>query len=179
MLKRLSRALALPLLDTGLLLAGLHYIKEYWEHNHRFIVGGEYPLELVWTAFPLYTLTWIISMYLTGGYDRPTRIANLLKGIAIGTVVILVGYSLVDESVRFSRAIIILGFFWAALVVPLSRMFLQNVFGARLIAVGQYNRRVLIVGSVAEASRVEGLVKQTNNRISYLAFGSPHRPKGK
>lgn len=171
--KRVIDVLALPLLDAGVLLAGLYYIKEYWEHNHRFVAGGEYPPELVWTAFPLYAFAWIISMYLTGGYERPTRLLNLLKGIGIGTIVILVGYSLVEEIYRFSRAIIILGFFWAALAIPLVRWVLQKAAGLRLMSLGQEDRRVLILGSLQEAGRVEQLIKQTAGQIAYLGFVSP------
>lgn len=171
--KRVLDVLALPLLDAAMLLAGLHYIKEYWEHNHRFVVGGEYPLALVWTAFPLYALAWIACMYLSGGYERPTRFINLLKGILVGSLVILVGYSLVEESLRFSRAIIILGSFWAALAVPLSRWALQKTAGLKLISNSRDNRRILLVGSPGEALRVEQLIKQTSAGIDYLGFVAP------
>ncbi len=172
-LKRILNALALPLMDALLMLGGLHYIKEYWEQNNRFIIGGEYPAELVWTAFPLYALAWIVALFLYGGYEKPARVANLLKAIAIGSVVILVGYSLVDESYRFSRAITLLGSVWAALIVPLSRALIQKLSGLRLLAGARQKKRVLIVGSPTEAGRVEELVKQSAGEIEYLAFVAP------
>ncbi len=171
--RRIVGVIALPLLDAAVLLAGLYYIKEYWEHNHRFVVGGEYPPELVWTAFTLYALAWITSLYLIGGYERPTRFINILKGIAMGSLVILVGYSLVEESYRFSRAIIILGSFWAALAIPLTRWILEKTTGTKFISVTRDSRRILLVGSPAEARRVEQLVKQTRSEIAYLGFVAP------
>lgn len=173
LVKRFVNALAIPALDMGVLLLGLHFLKEYWEHNHRFVVGGEYPISLIWTAFPLYALAWIAGIYINGGYEKPTRVFNILKGIVIGSVVILVGYSLVPEQFRFSRAIILLGSVWAVFSIPILRLLLQRLSGRRLISINQQNRRILIVGNKAEASRVEGLIKQTSDRISYLGFIAP------
>lgn len=173
LIKRVVSAVAIPLLDAGILLVGLHYLKEYWEHNHRFVVGGEYPNELIWTAFPLYALAWITGIYLNGGYEKPTRIYNILKGVVIGSIVILVGYSLVPEAYRFSRAIILLGSVWAVFSIPIVRWLLQKAIGQRLIAINQENRRILILGKPDEAERVEQLIKQTTGRIAYLGFITP------
>ena len=172
-IKRIFYYLSVPLVDAGILILGLHYIKEYWEHNHRFVVGGEYSLQLIWTAFPLYTAAWLISIFLSGGYERPARLVNLLKGIFTGTLIILVGYSLVDESYRFSRAIIILGFFWALLAVPAWRWILQKILGIQLLAASDKDRRVLVVGEEDEANRVAQLVRQSHAEIAYLAYISP------
>lgn len=172
--KRIVSALSLPVLDAGVFLAGLYYIKEYWEHNHRFIVGGEYPQELVWTAFPLYALAWITGIFISGGYEKPTRIVNLIKGVVIGSVAILVGYSLVSEEYRFSRAIILLGSVWAMFATPLLRVLIQRIFKTPLISITQENKRILIVGTPSEAARVEQLIKQTSGRLAYLAFVSPN-----
>ncbi len=171
--KRFVNALFLPVLDFSLLLGGLFYIKEYWEHNHRFIVGGEYSQNLIWTAFPLYALAWVLSLLVNGGYTKPTRLVKLFKGIFAGTVLILVIYSLVPEEFRFSRAIILLGSVWAAISIPLSRLLLQKL-GKNLLVAHQQQKRIFIVGSVAEAERVEQLAKQTTPNISYLSFVSPN-----
>lgn len=175
--RRIIGILAIPALDIAILLLGLHYLKEYWEHNHRFVVGGQYPPELVWVAFPLYSLAWVLGIYLNGGYEKPTRVVNILKGVLIGSIVILVGYSLVAEKYRFSRAIILLGSVWAVFAIPFLRILLQKISGQRLISINQENRRILIVGSPAEAARVELLIKQTIGRIAYLAFVTPKNEK--
>ena len=172
-LKRIVRYLSVPVLDAGILLTGLYYIKEYWEHNHRFIVGGEYPSQLIWTAFPLYTAAWLLSIFLSGGYERPAKLGNLLKGVVTGTLIILVGYSLVDESYRFSRAIIILGFFWALIAMPVWRWLAQRLTGIKLLASADKHRRLVIVGEEVEAQRVTQLVRQSSFEIAYLAYVSP------
>lgn len=169
-IRRIFRYLSVPVTDAAVLLTGLYYIKEYWEHNHRFVVGGEYSTELIWTAFPLYTAAWLISIFISGGYERPAKIGNLLKGVLTGTLIILVGYSLVDEAYRFSRAIIILGFFWALIATPFWRWLVQRVIKIKLLASADKHRRLVVVGEEEEAERVARLVRQSNVEIAYLAY---------
>ena len=173
LVKRFISNIALPVLDAGILILGLYYIKEYWEHNHRFVVGGEYSPELIKIAFPLYALGWIGGMFLNGGYEKPTRIPQLLKGIFLGSVAIIVVYSLVSEEYRFSRAILLLGAVWASVSIPLSRLLIQRASGVKLLINHVSNKRTLIVGSQEEALRVEHMVKQASSSISYIGFVAP------
>lgn len=179
LVKRFVSAISLPLLDAGILILGLYYIKEYWEHNHRFVVGGEYSLELIRVAFPLYALGWIAGIFLNGGYERPTKVSQLLNGVFTGSVGILVVYSLLSEEYRFSRAILLLGAVWATFSVPLIRMLIQKLSGIKLLVTASINKRVLIVGSEDEATRVEQLIKQANSSISYVAYVNPPDSKHK
>ena len=173
LIKRFVSALALPLLDSGILILGLYYIKEYWEHNHRFVVGGEYSLELIRVAFPLYALGWIAGIFLNGGYEKPAKISQVIKGVFVGSIAILVAYSLLSEEFRFSRAILLLGAIWASFSIPLVRFAIQKITGQKLLVSSDSSKRVLIVGLEDEAQRVEQLIKQANNSISYVAFVNP------
>lgn len=173
LLKRFVSALALPLLDSGILIAGLYYIKEYWEHNHRFVVGGEYSLELIKIAFPLYALGWIGGIFVQGGYEKPAKISQVIKGVFVGSIAILVAYSLLSEEYRFSRAILLLGAVWASFSIPLIRFAIQKITGQNLLIGADISKRVLIVGLEDEAKRVEQLIKQANNSISYVAYVNP------
>lgn len=171
--KRFGRALAIPAVDALVLLGGLFYIKEYWEANHRFIQGGEYPTELIAVAFPLYTLSWILGVYFNNGYQRPTKPANIIRGVFIGSIVILVGYSLVSETYRFSRAIIVLCSVWAVIALLLWRWLFQKLSKQKLISTTTQDKRILIVGYEEEATRVESLVEQSLGKLAYKGFVSP------
>jgi hypothetical protein len=173
LVKRLINAIALPLMDATILITGLYYIKEYWEHNHRFVVGGEYSFDLLKIAFPLYALGWIAGIFVNGGYDKPTRASQLLRGIFIGSIILLVGYSLVSEEYRFSRAILLLGAVWAALSIPLSRIILQKITGLKLLVNNDPNKRVIVIGKQDEAQRVESMIKQAGGQLAYVSFVSP------
>ncbi len=54
-------------------------------------------------------MIWIISIWFNRGYSKNIKIKNLLKGISIGTVIILFIYALLPENLRFSRALILFG----------------------------------------------------------------------
>ncbi len=171
--RRLWERLWLPLSDAALLLAGLLYIKWYWENNHRFISGGAYPDSLVQIAFPLYVLAWLAGLYSQGGYDRNQRLGALFKGVAFGTIAILVVYSLVPEEYRFSRAIIMLGAVWAALIIPLWRYLLSRSIKPGLLAGPQREKRLAIIGEEAEARRVQQLLESSGEKAGFVAWVSP------
>lgn len=169
-LNRLFKQIAAPLFDAAWLAAGLFYIKDYWEDNHRFIQGGEYPSELVLIAFPAYILLWLLGLFLSGGYDKPTKASQIFKGVLYGSIAILVGYSLLPESLRFSRAIIILGAFWAALILPFWRFAFQRFFKLPLFNSTNENKRVLVVGDVKELERVKRLMADSGAPNIFTGF---------
>nr|MDQ3049131.1 glycosyltransferase family 2 protein [Bacteroidota bacterium] len=110
---RFLKSIALPAFDFSLIMAGLLFIKEYYEKNIKFIEGGSYSFALISIAFPSYILIWMFTVYLSGGYDKPVRLFRILRGILVGTGIILIGYSLLPEAYRFSRALILFGMGWA------------------------------------------------------------------
>ncbi len=177
--RRLLERIARPLVDAALLAAGLFYIKSYWEDNHRFIAGGEYPEELGQIAFPAYIAIWLAAIFISGGYDKNLKLSQLIRGIAIGTVTILVAYSLLPEAWRFSRAIIILGAGWATLILPLWRLLYGKVKGRKVFASAQSDKRILLVGGAEELSRVNRLVKESQSRISYCGWVSVEQTSNK
>ena len=168
--RRLLERIAKPLVDAAFLAGGLLYIEDYWENNHRFIAGGEYPDELSQIAFPIYILTWLGSVFISGGYDKNLKLSQLIRGIAVGTVAILVAYSLLPEAWRFSRAIIILGAAWAMLILPIWRVLFGKMRGRKVFASAQSDKRILLVGGAAELERVDRLVKESQARISYCGW---------
>jgi GT2 family glycosyltransferase len=170
---RFIKGLWMPLLDSSLLTAGLFYIKNYWENNHRFIQGGEYPSELVQIAFPAYLLLWLGGLVLYGAYDKPVKVSNLFKGLLAGTLAILVVYSLLPEDYRFSRAIIILGAFWAALFLPLWRILLQYLFKQPLLSKENKTMRLLLVGQGKELNRIKALIAESGHSPSFMGIIHP------
>ena len=78
-----------------------------------FTQGGGYPPGFFYFYVPGYILVWLLSGYFNGAYDKPLKFSRIFRGIAIGTVIILVAYALLPENLRFSRAIILLGSVWA------------------------------------------------------------------
>lgn len=169
-LSRVGQRLAAPLLDALFLLGGLLYITNYWEENHRFVRGGEYPDELLQWAFPAYILFWLGACFFSGVYDRRPRLSQVLRGIFLGTVAILVVYSLLPEHYRFSRAIIVLGAFFAGLALPAWRYLAYRLSGWPDLSVQQGSRRRLIVGEATELRRVEQLIRESDPQTGFIGW---------
>jgi O-antigen biosynthesis protein len=169
---RFLRSIALPAFDFGLIMTGLYFIKEYYEKHFRFLEGGSYSAAIIGIAFPAYILIWMFTVYLSGGYDKPIRLFRIIRGVIVGTGIILIGYSLLPESYRFSRAIILLGSGWALLSYLVSRLIL-HVAGVKSFSLNpDKSKRIAIIGTTGEFERVANLLKQTNINTSLLGFVS-------
>jgi len=114
---RFLRKVFLPMIDFGLIFTGIYFIKTYWESHVVFQLGGEYPIEFILIAVPIYILAWLVSVLLSGGYNKPIRLNKIVTGLLVGTVLILMVYALLGESQRFSRALILLGAGWATIAI--------------------------------------------------------------
>lgn len=155
------------LIDAALIFGIFMLIIPLWG-MHKFGEPGSYPEELLRYAIPSYIITWIITLVFTGGYDRPLKIPNILKGIVIGTGIILLYYSLLPEHLRFSRALILLGASGTFLTIPLGRILLHLTKIKEFRLNITQSNKTIIIGKKDEIQRVLQLISQTGltNRIS-------------
>jgi GT2 family glycosyltransferase len=171
---RFVSRLALPITDAALIFGGIYFIKGYWEHQFIFPEGGHYPLAFIAVAVPVYILIWLLSVYLSGGYDKPVRLSKIVLGMLTGTLLILVLYSLLSENYRFSRALIILGAIWGTLAMPGVRMIL-HIIGLNGYKINsEKNKRFIIAGEKDEAERVSDLLQKTVLSPGFIGLVSYH-----
>jgi len=171
-LKRLADRILLPVFDAIIIYAGIFFIQNYWAHSVVFEDGSNYPPEFLWIALPAYIFTWLLSVYLSGGYDKPINLFRIFRGLFSGTVAILVIYSLLDESMRFSRALILLGALWGYIAMTGLRLFF-NFFGFRGFKIGEVqNKRYLVVGEKEEAERVAKLLSTIEAHPAFIGLVS-------
>ena len=69
------------------------------------------PLDSILKTFPVYISIWLVSLFFNGVYDQAYKATRVVRGMAIGTVVILAYYGLLPPELRYSRAIIIFSAF--------------------------------------------------------------------
>lgn len=170
---RFLKAIALPAFDAAIILAGMYFVKGYYESKVKLAyAGGYYQNELVNIFFPLYTFVWIVSVYYSGGYDKPVRLLKIMRGILIGTIGILVVYSLLPELYRFSRAMILFGAGLSMISLSFTRILFHalGIKSMRMDAGGP--QRVVIAGSPEECDRVKNLVAQTGITPGFTGFVS-------
>jgi O-antigen biosynthesis protein len=169
-LGRLFDNFFLPLLDALLIYTGFLLLTPIWE-AFRYETGY-YPSEFLYWAVPAYILFWLVAIYFSGGYKKPVRLPDLGRGILWGTISILLVYSLVDEEFRFSRALIILGSLWSAVVLITYRIILNRINWKMLKLEIRRTKKIAIAGQPAEANRVKEILNQTRIQSEFAGFVS-------
>jgi O-antigen biosynthesis protein len=169
-LSRVFRRALLPVFDVILIFAGIFFIKTYWETEVIFRDGGNYPPTFITIAVPVYIFIWLFSVFVSGGYDRPVRLTRIIRGLFWGTVIILTVYALLSESMRFSRALIILGAVWAmvSMLGTRSLLHLLRIRSYRLDT--RMNKRFVVIGEPDESERVAEILRKTHTDAGYIGL---------
>lgn len=144
-------------IDALLSFLGIYFIKTYWEdmikyHEHY------YPNEFLFVVVPTYIFIWIVAAFLSGGYDKPFRVSNILRGILFGTVAIAVVYAFIPNEWRFSRAIILLGAVWTAFEMLFTRTVYQFIKHQSFSVENEGEKRSLVIGRT-EINRAENILR--------------------
>ena len=164
MLHRIVRGAVMPTLDVGLTLLCWYVVKDAYSAWK----GIQYTDTLVFTAFGACALLWLMSVWLACGYDRPYRPSRVLRPILIGSGIVLMVYSLLPETMRFSRALILAG---SALAMIL--FFINHSVMWWLTSEKKRRKRVAIAGKQEEVNRVMGLMKTLHPDADVIGVISP------
>ena len=169
--KRIFNRYIEPLVDALIIALGIAIIIPFWE-TFRFSATNIYPDKLVMLLSAVYIVIWLISIWLSGGYDKPRKKLAAAKGAAVGSIVILLLYALLPEGMRFSRAVILLLSAWTIGLIQLTH------WGYALIRKEPREdtnkpKRIVIVGKHNEALRVENIMKQASVRRQLMGIVLP------
>lgn len=172
---RLVNKMILPLLDASVWYAGIYFIKIYWEHNHKYVKSAYMP-ELMHVAVPGYIIAWLVSVWIFGGYDKPYKLSRLVRGLFVGTILIALVYAFLNESWRFSRAIIILGAFWTVISSAGIRILL-NMFGLKSFRLDTVStqKNIIIVATKEDGQRVLEMLKQSVGSVNFIGYVAPNK----
>lgn len=147
-LSRILRRVAQPLVDFLVAYGGFVAIKQlwatYWAENISY-----YPSVYTWAVIPFYIVFMMLVSWLYGGYDKPVRIGRMARGMGMGCLLLLVFYSLLDETMRYSRMVLLLGSAWSIL----------SAIAIRIPKLRKHTDNTLLVGSSEETHRVEQLIR--------------------
>ncbi len=157
--QRLFSRFCLPVLDFLLIMSGFLLIVPLWEKI--MFDPGHYPGLFFRWIIPVYIVTWLTGIQLSGGYRKPVSLFRVARGLLWGTVAILVAYSLIDEDYRFSRALILLGALWAIVALPALRLAFSRLKIRGFELDVEQQKRIAIVGHPEEVTRVKNLLHQT------------------
>jgi len=172
LVRRIASRVYRPLLDGIIIYLGYLVALPFWEQI-RFDRADYYPPRFLHFVVPAYILIWLLSLYYSGGYDRPVRLISFLKGHLLGTLIILVIYALLPLEWRFSRALIFLGSLWAIIGTLAIRLVLHLAHLSDYQIDLNRQKRMVIVGMEEEARRVSSLLQETQARPEIIGFVSP------
>lgn len=174
MAKRVVRALWHPVLDGTLILAGAVGIKAIWAVRIKGD-AGYYPEAFTTTVLPLYAVLWVVATAFVGGYIRPYRLRDVVRGVGLGTLLIAAVYGFLPDDLRFSRALILLGGVWAFTAMLATRALYHLVTSGRPVFELDAAQRTVIVGGEAEAGRVHDLLRSAAPDVHFVGFVHPER----
>ena len=117
-IRRVLSKISWPVLEGFALHVGLFILLGFYSDYS----GIQYDKSWTIKALGIYSVFWVFTLYLFGGYDKPWIPRRVIRGFAVGSLVLIAGYGLLPEALRFSRAILLLGSIWFAAVVILGRI---------------------------------------------------------
>lgn len=162
-----------PLLDTILGYGGLATIGYFWGITMVYEGDRTYPITLFAIILPIYLLIWLVTSYFSGGYDKPYKVAPAVGGVFVGSLLILILYALLPESLRFSRALILLGMIWVSAEMSFTRWIGYLLKRPNFQYGKNAKKRFLVIGSEEETRRVEQLLQSTSIKPDFIGAISP------
>jgi len=173
--KRVGASLLLPLLDIAVIYGGMILLAFYWQTQVLHYRNSHFPDYYFYLVIPCYIAIWIISVAINKGYKKPYSTSKTNRGIILGTIVILLIYALLPETIRFSRAVTVFGAVWTAITMNLIRylFYLFKLKGYQ--HADPQKRRVLIIGNLPETERV-ALLAQIGNQKPEMMYAAEDAP---
>ncbi len=172
LLRRFVKNFSLPIVQAVLIYIGFSLIKPLWE-LYKFQGSSQYPREYMTIVVPAYILIWLLALFFSEAYDTPVKPSRIFKGIFTGTLIILVIYALLSESLRFSRALLLMGAVWALIssyLISLVFHFLR-ITGFRFDL--KRNKKIIIIGKHDESWRVESMLKKAEAKGFIAGYVNP------
>lgn len=170
LLRRFLTSITVPFIDGILIFLSLHIITQFYED----IKGFQYPDDLVLPTTIAFSIIMMVSNYFSGGYDKPVKLKNNAKGVATGAIIVLIAYSLLGESYRFSRAIILMGGLASLGIVLLVRS-LYHLLQIPGYSLSQTTaKRIAVVGRQDEIERVTKMLQNINLNTAVIAEINPN-----
>lgn len=169
--KRIAKRIFLPLMDALIMVVGFVLMMALWDKVH-FDGNWSYSPGVVYLVSLFYIVVWVFSGWLLGTYDKPQKLFAAVKGIAVGTLVILAIYALMPNSLRFSRAVILLVAAWSLVFVQLFH-WLMGLYNKDMFSAFRKLKRVAIVGEMDEISRVREILSDAKVDFNEVGYISP------
>jgi GT2 family glycosyltransferase len=174
MLQRFFSKYWLVFADALLMVLGLFLLKDYWEEHVKIKTHPgftQYPKELITIHFPYYVTLWISSMFISGGaYQKPYSVKRIIRGIAIGTILIAAIHGILPNNLRFSRAIFLFGAAAGGISTIGLRLIIHAIRNRNLDLGSRQKQNTIIVGNGTEQGRVYSMMMGAGMQTNFMGF---------
>ena len=174
--KRIFLSSVLPLLDIIAIYAGYILITPAWG-KFKFGNPDHFPDLFMQFVVPSYIAIWILSGIFFSAYSMPIRLLKQVKAIITGSLIILLIYALLPNSLRFSRALILLGGIWTISITTLIRIVLNQLPGSHFKFYNSRKKKILIAGNEGETNRIKTLLNQIGLVPEFIKTITPENGK--
>jgi hypothetical protein len=154
---RFIRWVGMPVVDAALILLSFWLVKFLWNTYVKQEVN--YSPNMLIIAFPVFTLIFLAAAYFSGLYDTEYKQSRLNRSAATAILVLLAGYALLPESLRFSRGILVFGSLMAYGLMTLMRRILVSTKVLDSVDEDDERMKTIIVGTSDEYKRVFKLMQ--------------------
>jgi GT2 family glycosyltransferase len=151
--------IGLPVIDAGIILMSFWLVKFLWSSFVKREVS--YSPNMLIIAFPAFTLLFLTASYFAGLYDNGYKQSRLNKSTAIAILVLLAAYSLLPESLRFSRGILLFGSLLAFFLMIIVRWLLLQWNVIEISGESNEINQTLIAGTENDFNEVNRLLQKT------------------
>jgi FlaA1/EpsC-like NDP-sugar epimerase len=159
---RFLKWIGLPVIDASIILMSFYFIKFLWSTFIKREVN--YSPNMLIIAFPVFTLLFLASSYFSGLYDGSFKQSRLNKSTLIALLVILSVYSLLPETLRFSRGILLFGSLTAFLLMTAMRWILLKGKIIESDTEDDETNQTIVVGSPEEFDEVNHLLEKSGKK---------------
>ncbi len=157
-LGNLMKKVGLPLIDAGIILTAFWCIKYLWSNYVRQELN--YSPNILFIAFPVFTAIFLFASFYSGLYDKGYKQSQLVRSTIVAALVLLSGYALLPETVRFSRGILVFGIVLAFIMMNIMR---QLFIKWRLLETGDENeerRQTIVVAGEKDFMAITNLMQK-------------------
>lgn len=162
-LKKAFFSIGIPLIDALIIFVGYYFLKNYWAEKS----GVYYPYEFIRIAIPCYIAIWLFFTWMSGGYDKPYRFYRIVRGVASGTLFILLVYALLPEAYRYSRFLLLLGAVLTITILFCSKLILNRLLFSTFFPYEGASNRILVLSDQTDYQQIINLL---NAKKQYPEF---------
>jgi O-antigen biosynthesis protein len=168
---RFLKWIGLPVIDAGIILMSFWLVKFLWSSFVKREVN--YSPNMLIIAFPAFTILFMVASYFAGLYDNGYKQSRLNKSTATAILVLLAAYSLLPESIRFSRGILLFGSLLAFILMTIVRWLLLQWNVIEISAQSNEINQTLIVATENDFNEVTMLLQNAGMQERILGRVDP------